>query len=267
MTESDRIKQLESQIDALRQQLQELQAAADTQARLADQSAAAQREMEQFAYVASHDLKEPLRTVANYLGLLRRRYGAQLDEVAHDYVHTAQQATVRMRQLIDSLLEYSKAQSLETSVQGLGPAAEQAVQNLNQLIADNQAEVDIGPLPQVCIDGTQITRVFQNLITNALKYRAEAAPRVKISATREKDVWQIHVQDNGMGIAVEDQQRIFQMFNRLHRRDEVDGSGIGLATCQRIVQSHGGDIKVSSTPGQGSIFSFSLPVHSTEAAA
>lgn len=267
MTESDRIQQLESQIQALREQLKDLQCAAENQARLADRSAEVQRETEQFAYVASHDLKEPLRTVANYLGLLRRRYGSQLDEVAHDYMQTAQDATVRMRQLIDSLLEYSKAQSLETSVQALGPSAERAVQNLAQLIEDNQAKIEIGPLPQVCIDDTQITRVFQNLITNALKYRGVQAPRVKISAQRESDVWRINVQDNGMGIAAEDQLRIFQMFNRLHRRDEVDGSGIGLATCQRIVQSHGGDISVTSTPGKGATFSFSLPVQTAEVAA
>ncbi|MGJ8669481.1 MAG: sensor histidine kinase [Oceanococcus sp.] len=267
VTESDRIQQLESQIQALREQLKDLQCAAENQARLADRSAEVQRETEQFAYVASHDLKEPLRTVANYLGLLRRRYGSQLDEVAHDYMQTAQDATVRMRQLIDSLLEYSKAQSLETSVQALGPSAERAVQNLAQLIEDNQAKIEIGPLPQVCIDDTQITRVFQNLITNALKYRGVQAPRVKISAQRESDVWRINVQDNGMGIAAEDQLRIFQMFNRLHRRDEVDGSGIGLATCQRIVQSHGGDISVTSTPGKGATFSFSLPVQTAEVAA
>lgn len=259
MTQTERIAELEAQIQTLREQLKVQQDAAADQTRLAQQATVAQHEMEQFAYVASHDLKEPLRTVANYLGLLRRRYGAELPEAAHDYVQTAQDATVRMRHLIDNLLEYSKAQSLEISLQALGPVAQRAVDNLAQLIEDNQAQVEMGPLPQLHIDDTQMTRVLQNLIANALKYRSQAQPQIHIRAERETGAWRISVQDNGMGIAPQDQQSIFQMFSRLHNRDDIEGSGIGLATCQRIIHSHGGEIAVESTPGEGSIFSFSLP--------
>lgn len=267
MNESERIAELETELARLKTELEEQRAVNDAQAASAAAAEQAEREMEQFAYVASHDLKEPLRTVANYIGLMRRRYGKDLPEAAHDYLQTAQDATVRMRALIDNLLEYSRAQQLDAEVQSLSPAAERAVANLAQLIQDNQAEVSIGALPQVRIDETQLTRVFQNLIANALKYRAERAPRVQISASRERDVWRINVQDNGMGIAPEDQARIFQMFSRLHRRDEIEGSGIGLNTVQRIVESHGGSISVSSVPGEGSVFSFTLPLLGSEEAA
>ena len=270
MTDAVRIAALEAENLALRTQL------AEQQASLADALAAvsangtdappdadaqqARQDMEQFAFVASHDLKEPLRIVANYLGLLRRRYGQQLDDSAHDYLNTALDATVRMRQLIDNLLEFSKAQALDAEVQSLRPALDSALQNLGQLIAENDAEIIIGTLPQAYVDHVQIARVFQNLIANALKYRSPERPVVKISAQRESDHWSIQIQDNGMGIAEQYQTRIFQMFSRLHARDEIEGSGIGLATCQRIVQRHGGEISVSSEVGRGSCFRFSLPI-------
>ncbi|ORE88948.1 PAS domain S-box [Oceanococcus atlanticus] len=249
MGDDARETELLAQIQALRDQLAAEKLAAESQ----------RQEMEQFAFVASHDLKEPLRIVANYLGLLRRRYGAQLDDAAHDYLSTALDATVRMRQLIDNLLEFSRAQALDAEVQSLRPAVDRALQNLAQLIADNDAEIEVGPLPQAQIDAMQMARVFQNLIANALKYRSDQRPLVKISAQREAGLWRIRVEDNGMGIAPEHQQRIFQMFSRLHARDEIEGTGIGLATCQRIIERHGGTIDVQSSAGQGACFSFTLP--------
>ncbi len=249
MSDDAREAELLAEIQALRDQLAAEKLAAESQ----------RQEMEQFAFVASHDLKEPLRIVANYLGLLRRRYGAQLDDAAHDYLSTALDATVRMRQLIDNLLEFSRAQALDAEVQSLRPAVDRAIQNLAQLIADNDAVIEVGPLPQVQIDAMQMARVFQNLVTNALRYRSQQQPQVHISAEREAGFWRIRVQDNGMGIAPEHQQRIFQMFSRLHARDEIEGTGIGLATCQRIIERHGGTIEVESSVGQGACFSFTLP--------
>ena len=251
------IANLQREIQALRDQLAAEKRAAESQ----------RQEMEQFAFVASHDLKEPLRIVANYLGLLRRRYGAQLDDAAHDYLSTALDATVRMRQLIDNLLEFSRAQALEAEVQSLRPAVDRAVQNLGQLIEDNDALIDIGTLPQVAIDEMQMARVFQNLIANALKYRSDQRPEVHISAVRETGHWRIRIEDNGMGIAQKHQQRIFQMFSRLHARDEIEGTGIGLATCQRIIERHGGSIDVESSEGQGACFSFTLPAGAAESEA
>ncbi len=244
MTEQE-ISDLQTELQELRQQL------ADLPAR--------QEEMEQFAYVASHDLKEPLRIVANYLGLLNRRYGPQLDDTARDYLGTALEATVRMRQLIDNLLEYSKAQELDAQSQELRPAVDLALKNLGQLIADNDARIEVGELPEVTIDHAQIARLMQNLIANALKYRSEEAVRVDIRAVEDGDFWRIEVRDNGMGIEPRHQQKIFQMFSRLHGRDQIEGSGIGLATCRRIVERHGGGIGVQSEPGKGSCFWFTLP--------
>ena len=240
-----RIAELEAELRSLRQQLAE--------------RPARQQEMEQFAYVASHDLKEPLRIVANYLGLLNRRYGSQLDDTAQDYLGTALEATVRMRQLIDNLLEFSKAQDLDAQVQNLRPAAELAVKNLAQLIDENQASIEIEDLPDARIDHMQMARLLQNLIANALKYRRDVPVKVRIRAVEEAGQWRIEVEDNGLGIDAQHQQKIFEMFSRLHGRDEIEGSGIGLATCRRIVERHGGTIGVRSQPGEGSCFYFTLP--------
>ncbi len=243
----ERIAELEAEVRRLRLQLAE--------------QPAQREEIEQFAYVASHDLKEPLRIVANYLGLLNRRYGELLDERGQDYLLTALDATVRMRQLIDNLLEFSRAQELDAEVQELRPAVDLALKNLAQLIADNEARIQVESLPRVRIDHMQMARLLQNLIANALKYRRADVPvSVRIGAQRLDGAWRIEVEDNGLGIDAKHQQKIFHMFSRLHARDEIEGSGIGLATCQRIVQRHGGEIGVRSTPGQGSCFYFTLPL-------
>jgi light-regulated signal transduction histidine kinase (bacteriophytochrome) len=245
LSEASRIVALEAEVVMLRRQLAE--------------QPALREEMEQFAYVASHDLKEPLRIVANYLGLLNRRYGTKLDSTAQEYLKITLDATVRMRQLIDNLLEFSKAQSLDAEEQDLRCAVDIAIQNLSQLLADNYTRVEIGELPRVVIDVMQMASLFQNLIANALKYRREDAVHVQIRARREKDCWQIEVHDNGMGIALEHQQKVFQIFSRLHARDQIEGTGIGLATCRRIIERHGGTIGVESEPGVGSCFFFTLP--------
>lgn len=220
---------------------------------------AQQEEMEQFAFVASHDLKEPLRIVANYLGLLRRRYAVELGDTGNEYLRTALATTVRMRQLIENLLEFSQVQALQAEPLSLRVPVEAALANLAQLIADTHAQIHIAELPELLIDRSQMTRLFQNLIANALKYRRDVPIEVRISAQRQDGGWRLLVQDNGMGIAADQQQKIFQMFSRLHARDEIEGSGIGLATCQRIAQRHGGTISVESSPGVGSCFCVSLP--------
>lgn len=246
MDKDKRIEELEAEVQSLRAQLAE--------------QPARREEMEQFAYVASHDLKEPLRIVANYLGLLNRRYGTQLDATAREYLATTLEATARMRQLIDNLLEFSKAQHVDADVQPLRLALDLALKNLAQMLSDSDMRIEIEELPVVRIDVTQMARLFQNLIANALKYRRDVAVRVRVSAQRDGEFWRIDVADNGMGIAAEHQHKIFQMFSRLHGRDEIEGSGIGLATCRRIVERHGGEIGVESRPDEGSRFYFTLPV-------
>lgn len=245
VSDEETIAALRAEVQRLRQELA--------------QRPAQQEEMEQFAFVASHDLKEPLRIVANYLGLLRRRYAKELGGSGNEYLNTALATTVRMRQLIDNLLEFSRVQELTAERLPLRVAVDTALENLAQLISDTQADIQIGELPELNIDRVQMTRLIQNLVANALKYRRDEPVRVSITARHVESGWQILIRDNGQGIAPAYQQKIFQMFSRLHARDDIEGSGIGLATCQRIAQRHGGSISVESTPGEGSCFCVELP--------
>jgi PAS domain S-box-containing protein len=219
------------------------------------------RDLEQFAYVASHDLKEPLRMVTNYLQLLERRYAGKLDADAHQFIDFAVDGAHRMRRLIDDLLEYSRVGTRgKPPVQTESAAVLRAVlENLSLAIEESGATVTQDrTLPTVLADETQLGQVFQNLIANALKFRGAEPPRIHIGAQRENGRWTFSVSDNGIGIAGEFFERIFVIFQRLHTREEYAGTGIGLAVCKKIVERHGGRIWVRSEPGAGTTFYFTL---------
>lgn len=218
-------------------------------------------DLEQFAYVASHDLKEPLRMVSNYLQLLERRYAGKLDDEAHQFIGFAVDGAKRMRRLIDDLLEYSR---VGTRGKPLAPTESAAVlkavlENLHLAIEETAATViSDGVLPLVLADETQLTQVFQNLIGNALKFRGAAPPEIHIGARHENGRWTFSVTDNGIGIDEQFFERIFVIFQRLHTAERYGGTGIGLAVCKKIIERHGGRIWVRSEPGCGTTFLFTL---------
>jgi PAS domain S-box-containing protein len=235
-------------------------AAADLLQKVED-LARSNEELGQFAYIASHDLQEPLRMVASYTQLLSRRYKGKLDADADEFIAFAVDGASRMQRLIQDLLTFSRVGSrgadlLTTSSED---ALEQALTNLRGSIEDSGAVVTHDPLPIVLADEMQLTQLFQNLIGNAIKYQGSGIPLVHIAATRTSlKKWSFSVQDNGLGIDPEYFERIFGMFQRLHKREEFDGTGIGLAICKKIVERHGGTISVESQPGHGSTFRFVL---------
>jgi signal transduction histidine kinase/CHASE3 domain sensor protein len=218
-------------------------------------------DLEQFAYVASHDLQEPLRAVVSYLQLLERRYGAQLDERAEKYIGYAVDGGRRMQTLITDLLTYSRVgrRDLEIEPVDLDVVLDRVQASLRVSIEESGATIARDPLPTVDGDVTQLTQLFQNLIANAIKFRAESVPDIHVSAERQPDTWLFSVRDNGIGIAPEYHERVFVLFQRLHGRDEYSGTGIGLAICKKIVERHGGTIWVEATPGGGSTFRFTIP--------
>jgi signal transduction histidine kinase len=218
------------------------------------------RELEQFAYVASHDLQEPLRMVASYTQLLAQRYQGQLDEKAKKYIDYAVDGAVRMQRLITDLLTYSRAKAPTGSVAAIDSHAVlgEALRNLQPAIQESLALVTSDALPTVRADVTQLSQVFQNLIANAIKFHAADAPRVHVSVDDLGHEWRFSVRDNGIGIEGQYAQRVFGIFQRLHTRQEYPGTGIGLAVCKRIVESHGGRIWVESELGKGSVFFFTV---------
>jgi PAS domain S-box-containing protein len=219
-------------------------------------------ELEQFAYVASHDLSEPLRMVTSYLQLLRRRYRGQLDGDADEFIDYAVDGAGRMRDLIDDLLTYSRVGRSASAAEpvDLEAVAAGTLRALAAAAADAGAEVRIGPLPTVVGDEVQLGQLLQNLIANALKFRAPDRPAwVRVSGERFVGGWALAVADNGIGVDPAHEDRIFKMFQRLHTRDAYEGTGIGLAVCRRIVEQHGGRIWLEPTPGGGATFRFTLP--------
>jgi PAS domain S-box-containing protein len=219
-------------------------------------------DLEQFAYVASHDLQEPLRMVASYVQLLARRYKGKLDQDADDFIGFAVDGAMRMQRLIDDLLTYSRISTRGDTARSVaaGECAAAALRNLDARVRETAAQVEIGELPVVRIDPTQLTQLFQNLIGNALKFCSQAAPLVQLDALREEDSWHFRVRDNGIGLDAQYAERIFVIFQRLHTRQQYTGTGIGLAICKKIVERAGGRIWVESTVGQGATFHFTLPV-------
>ena len=222
---------------------------------------ASNERLEQFAYAASHDLQEPLRMVTSYLQLLENRYADAFDADGEEFLAFAVDGADRMREMIDGLLEYSRIETRGDPFEpvDLDRALEDVLADLQLQIDEADAEISVGDLPRVAGDASQLRQVFQNLLENAITY-SESSPRVRIDAKRRREEWVISVSDDGIGIDPEDQDRIFTVFDRLHSREAYDGTGLGLALCQRIVERHGGDIWVESEPGEGSTFSVSLPV-------
>jgi signal transduction histidine kinase len=218
-------------------------------------------ELRQFAYVASHDLQEPLRTVASYAQLLARRYRGKLDKDADEFIDYMVGGVTRMHSLLNDMLAYSRV--TESKDRPLAPAnlnavVQSAIMNLDLAISENHATVHVYSLPTVHGDEIQLTQVFQNLIGNAIKYRAGEPPSVTVSAAEGVNEWTICVEDNGIGIHPQYADRIFGIFKRLHGR-ELPGTGMGLAICKRIVERHNGRIWVESEAGKGSKFCFTLP--------
>ncbi|MBD1880058.1 PAS domain S-box protein [Coleofasciculus sp. FACHB-T130] len=227
----------------------------------AQELARSNAELEQFAYVASHDLQEPLRMVASYTQLLSRRYKGRLDEDADDFIDFAVDGANRMQRLIQDLLEYSRlgTRSREFEMVDCDRSFEEAIANLQIAIAESNATVTHDPLPSVRGDATQLGQLLQNLIGNGIKFRKDAPPQVHVSAQTSENEWVFSVRDNGIGIAPAHQARIFVIFQRLHARETYPGNGMGLAICKKIVDRHGGRIWVDSEWGQGSVFYFTIP--------
>jgi light-regulated signal transduction histidine kinase (bacteriophytochrome) len=219
------------------------------------------KELEQFAYVASHDLQEPLRMVTSFTQLLERRYKNKLDREADDYIGFIVEGSKRMKYLIDDLLEFSRLNTQVREFESvlLEIALEDVLRNLTASIAENNAQITHDPLPAIMGDPSQINQLLQNLITNAIKFHGDESPKIHISAVESGDEWIIGVSDEGIGIDPEHQEQIFRIFKRLHTREEYEGTGIGLAICKRIVDRHNGKIWVESELGKGSTFYFTIP--------
>jgi PAS domain S-box-containing protein len=241
-----------------------------TERRLAQQALErTNAELAQFAYVASHDLSEPLRMVSSYLQLLRRRYHGQIDEDADEFIDFAVEGANRMRALIEDLLAYSRAgRGAEPRPMDLGHVMADVLSSLAAAVADARAQISVGPMPMVLGDRLSLAQLLQNLVANALKFRSGPSACVWIEAQRVHDaMWRITVADDGIGIDPRHRDRVFKMFQRLHDREAFEGTGIGLAICRKIVERQGGEIWVDGREGGGSVFSFTLPAVPAPAAA
>ena len=226
----------------------------------AQELARSNEELRQFAHIASHDLNEPLRTISGFAQLLERRYDDVVDERGRDYIRRMTGGVERMQTLIADLLHYSRAGRPDTAPTPIDTrvVVSDVLQDLQESIADSGAAVSLGELPTVMGDRTQLQQLFQNLISNGLKFKNGNAPQIEVSAQPDSSGWRFFVADNGIGIEPQQRERIFGAFERLHSRDDYAGTGIGLAICKKIVARHGGEIHVEENPGGGSRFVFTI---------
>ncbi|MFF7176970.1 ATP-binding protein [Streptomyces sp. NPDC008121] len=259
------LRRLSAEIDTMRQRLvRELAFTEEARQRLDAQAADLKRsndELEQFAYVASHDLQEPLRKVSSFTQLLQRRYGGQLDAKADQYIAYAVDGANRMQTLISDLLDFSRVGRVHHTHQSidLDSVLKQTLSSLSISIEETGAEITHDPLPSLLADPTQMEMLWQNLVGNAVKFRRPGeAPRIHVSAEREGELWRFAVTDNGIGIAPEYAEKVFVIFQRLHTKDVYSGSGIGLAMCKKIVEFHGGTIAVDPAYTEGTRITFTL---------
>lgn len=224
-------------------------------------------QLEQFAYLASHDLQEPLRMVASYTQLLEKRYRDELDDQARQYIDYAVEGAERMKQLINDLLTYSRVGGPDSQFERVDTDAllEDVEANLRMTIGESGATIHWSELPDVEGDYSQLLQLFQNLVENGIKFRDDTPPRIEIASepAEREGMCQFSVTDNGIGFEPENAERIFQIFQRLHERNEYEGTGTGLAIVKKIVDNHGGEIEVESEPGEGTTFRFTLPFAST----
>jgi PAS domain S-box-containing protein len=250
----------EAAIQVMFRDVSERKRAEEALAQHARELARSNAELEQFAYVASHDLQEPLRMVASYTQLLAKRYQDKLDADARDFIAYAVDGATRMQALIADLLNYSRiGRGKPFRPSNCEAVLERVLAGLKLTISESCATVSHDPLPTVLSDDVQLGQLFQNLLVNAIKFRTENPPRIHLSAERSGKVWTFSVRDNGIGIAQEYAERVFMIFQRLHSKNEYPGTGIGLAVCKKIVERHGGRIWVQSQPGSGATFFFTMP--------
>ena len=229
--------------------------------KISDELVRSNADLQQFAYAASHDLQEPLRVIEGFIKLLAKRYEKKLDAKAEEFIGFAIEGVKGMRALIKDLLDYSRVGTRDINLRptDFSEAVDRAVFNLKEAVEESGAVITHDPLPTIRADIMQMSRLFQNLIGNAIKFRGKKTPDIHISAERNENGWTFSVRDNGIGIDTENAERIFAVFQRLHTREEYPGTGIGLAVCKRIVERHGGKIWVKSKEGKGSTFCFTIP--------
>ncbi|GAA3309560.1 hypothetical protein GCM10020295_74520 [Streptomyces cinereospinus] len=269
------LRQLGQDVESMRGRLLEELEFSETSRRLLDEQAAdlqrSNTELEQFAYVASHDLQEPLRKVSSFTQLLQRRYGGQLDERADQYIAFAVDGANRMQVLINDLLAFSRVGRVLNDHEevALEDVVGRTLDNLSVAIEESGAEITHDPLPKAVGDATQLGMLWQNLLSNSIKFRRpDRSPDIRISVTDPGDggLWEFAVTDNGIGIDREFQEKVFVLFQRLHTRDAYPGTGIGLAMCKKVVEFHGGTIRIDPAYTAGTRVVFTLPVERSAAA-
>ena len=226
------------------------------------------RELENFVFIASHDLKAPVRTISSFCGLLEKKYSGQLDEKAEKFITLISNASKQMSRLIDNLLEYSRAgnsfKQRKVESVDLNDILKNVLANIVGSIQESNSQIESVPLPTVQGEKTGLLQVFQNFISNAIKYRGEVTPVIKIEVNRQEDFWEIAVADNGIGIDPKYHDEVMKPFKRLHSMSEYEGTGLGLAICNKVIQRHGGRIWIDSNPENGSTFHFTIAASDTD---